>query len=166
MAELQPMTMIVEPLSERQLLQAFPLVREIEPELELEAWLKYARWSRQGAPAPRGMIGVDRDGYLRGIFSYDVTEGPDHHRSLNIRNFVAIDLVQRATVLGILCAAMEALAGKHGCDLVKVHLPPKSHWAAESLGAAGFNVEICRFACDRFDRPASRWQAGRPEPEK
>ena len=136
-------------LSKKKVMQAFPLMREIDPGLELGVWINYAGRLTKADGGLHGVFGAERDGYVRGVFCYEVSPDTSGAATLHIRNFVVLDMVQREAMADILYRAIGDIARGNGCRLVRVHLPRKSFWAAQRLEAAGYIVQPCDFACGK-----------------
>lgn len=136
-------------LNRQKVMQAFPLMREVDPGLELGTWVDYANHLISDEGGSHGIFGAERDGYVRAAFCYEVMPGAGGRAVLNIRNFVVLDMVQREAMANILYHAIADLALRNACKKVRVHLPPKSSWAAPHLEEAGYQVEFCGFACGR-----------------
>jgi hypothetical protein len=73
-------------------------------------------------------------------------------KTLHIRNFVVLDMVQRETIAGILQHSIVDIASRNRCNLVHIHLPLKSYWAAQRFEKKGYQVDFCNFACEKLSR--------------
>jgi hypothetical protein len=135
-------------LNKKNILQAFPLLRELEPKLDLDSWVKYANSMIESKEAVRGAFGAERDGYLRGIFCYEVLPDITHGRVLHVRNFVVLDMVERDMIAKTLYRSIGNLAAQNQCNTVQVHLHPQCQWAATLLENNGYIVQTCCFSFD------------------
>ena len=147
------------PLTRDRVVQAFPLIREIAPNLSVEGWVDFAGRliSKRGdADGRGGIIIAERNRYIRGLFTYEVSSDLCHGRILFAHNVVALDLVQREAVAEVLADAMNRLGQVRECDAVHVHLPPLSAWALPCFERHGHQVEghhLCfRIGAHRADR--------------
>ncbi len=138
---------VLAPLGEERILQAFPLVREVSPEVDMEAWSDYAQ-AMLGEPAPapeaQGIVAAwAQNEYLRGLFVYRLL--PDIHcgRVLSTEFFIGGSPFRKEIVADALLAGAERLAREHSCDAVHTMLPTRPEWFAERLGERGFSAHGC-----------------------
>jgi len=110
--------------------QAYPLVQSARPEVTLEAWTAYAERMNAGTVPPVGEKGIvaieSKRGYIHGLFSFWITIALRHGDVLNVENFIAVDMGDRAAAIKTLIRAVDDLARTHGCAAVYTHLP--DHW--------------------------------------
>ncbi|WP_448203693.1 hypothetical protein [Azospirillum sp. sgz302134] len=128
---------IAKPLGQRQIDQAYPLVRAIAPDLAVEQWRAFAAAligsvdtpapSADTMPAdtkPTGIMTVQNArGYLHGLFSYAIEEHLRHGRILAVENFVVLDLFDATGPAEALLHAMDVLARGLGCTAIHTTLP-------------------------------------------
>ncbi len=104
-------------LASERVVQAYPLIREVAPNLSLAEWVDFARplsAQKGDTGGCRGIIIAERSRYIRGLFIYEVNPELSHGRTLFARNIIVLDLVQRDAVAEALVDAMERLAQAHG----------------------------------------------------
>lgn len=136
-------------LNKQKAMQAFPLMREIEPGLDMAAWAAYAGGLIGEGDRLSGVFGAQRDHYIRGVFCYEVEPGLPGGSLLHIRNFVVLDMVQQEAIADILYHAIGDIARRNNCSAVRIHLPQKSYWAAQGFQKRGYRVDTCNFACGK-----------------
>lgn len=111
---------------------AFPLVREAEAGVTLEAWQDTARKLTCSKSGPSGGIVVaERNGFPRGLFTYRVIELSVSEHQLLVRNLVVMELVRREAAVGVLLSRMGVLAHDLSCAKVHIDLPQVSAWVRE-----------------------------------
>jgi hypothetical protein len=124
--------------------QAYPVAREIAGMLTPEAWSDYAQ-AVVGTPSettwPRGIVVADLDGYIRGMFTYQVQPDLKPQRILELRNFAALQVIRRKTLADALMDAADELAQRHDCGVVHAHIPAGSAWALSYFEDHGHEVE-------------------------
>lgn len=130
-------------LGKQKVMQAYPLMQEIEPGLEFGAWFKYASSLIDGDEHSQGIFGALRGGYVRGVFCYQMEPGFADSCILQIRNFVVLDLVEREAIADILYQSIGDIAQRTNSRLVQVHLPLKSYWAAQKFENKGYRINLC-----------------------
>lgn len=126
------------------IVQAYPLIREVAPNLSLAEWVDFAQplgAQKDQTGGCRGIIIAERSRYIRGLFMYEVTPELAHGQTLSACNVIILDLVQRDAVAEALVDAMERLAQANGCDAVHVHLSPLSEWALPCFERRGHRVQ-------------------------
>ena len=114
---------------------AYPLVRSIAPEVNLEEWLDYVeRRCREG-----GLKGLfDENGALVGLFSYRFGERLRHGRVLALDDFVTFELSRAAPGRAALMSAAEELARSLGCTGVEIRLAARGFAEPDSPKASGW----------------------------
>ena len=160
-------------LTSDRVIQAYPLIREVAPNLSLAEWVDFARplsGQKGETGGCRGIIIAERSRYIRGLFIYEVNPDLSHGRALFARNIIVLDLVQRDAVAEALVDAMERLAQTHGCGAVHVHLSPLSEWALQCFERRGHRVQGYHL-CSRLEEhePIQRQHKGasaRPTPRR
>lgn len=121
-------TFIVKPLGQRQIDQAYPLVRAIAPDLAVERWRAFAASHIGTEDSPIGsatgiMTVQNGRGYIHGLFSYAIEEHLRHGRILAVENFVVLDLFDPSGAAEILVHSMETQARALGCSAIHTTLP-------------------------------------------
>jgi hypothetical protein len=120
---------IIDVLSRDQIRSVYPLVREAFPTLDLAAWLRFARQltgPRRGGQC--GIVAARREGraFPCGLFCYRVEDDLKLGKVLIADHFVAVDLLDPASVLAALVEELDVLAKRQGCRAVRslVHGAP------------------------------------------
>lgn len=140
------------PLAADRIEQVYPLAREIAEDLTPEDWCDYARAVIEVPPEsawPRGIVVAALDGYVRGMFTYQVEPDLRPRRILELRNFAALQVVRRKSLADALMDAADELARTHDCGGVHAHIPAKSAWALSYFEDHGHKVEtlcLCQTA--------------------
>lgn len=122
---------IAKPLGRRQIDQAYPLIGAIAPALGVERWRAFAAAmigegaaSAPGGAMPCGIMTVQNaNGYIHGLFSYNVEQDLRHGRALVVDNFVVLDLFDLPGAAEVLLHAMDGLARDLGCTAIHTNLP-------------------------------------------
>lgn len=133
---------IAKPLGRRQIDQAYPLIGAIAPTLGVERWRAFAAamigegaTAAPGGTIPSGIMTVQNaNGYIHGLFSYNVEQDLRHGRALVVDNFVVLDLFDLPGAAEVLLHAMDGLARDLGCTAIHTNLPEP--YAALSAGSA------------------------------
>jgi len=119
--------LVVEALKTRQIPLAFPLVRLVHPQLTLARWRRQAltliagRGANDGEACDQnsGIIAAwNAQGYILGLFTYRLVVGRDNRRRLQVDDFIAAGLVDRAMVVAALIEGLDALARRHRCTSI------------------------------------------------
>lgn len=142
---------VLAPLDEERILQAYPLVREVSPEVAMKAWSDYAHaMLSKLAPMPetQGIVAAwAQNEYLRGLFVYRVLPDIQCGRVLLAEFFVGGSPFRKEIVADALLAGAEKLAREHACDAVHTTLPMQPEWITERLGERGYSEHgsaLCR----------------------
>ena len=149
---------VVKPLGGGQVLQAYPLVQTVAPNLTLEQWVSYAgelsgRRAKDNGPA--GVMSAQNpDGYIYGIYCHEIETDILHGRVLKVSNLVTANLYDPAGIMDRMIESMIDTAREAKCMAVEVDLPedigrgPQPlHSAASMLRGAGYrlaSVALCR----------------------
>lgn len=117
----------IEMLDPSRIDQAYPLARLAVSRLDLETWRRFASAATIAAPFEVPRIGIiaaaNLRGYLQGLCVYRIEPDLEHSASLSIEHFVALDLIDSALVADELVRALELEGRRHGCRVMKTHLP-------------------------------------------
>ncbi|HEY0833176.1 MAG TPA: hypothetical protein VGE72_04620 [Azospirillum sp.] len=117
------------PLGLRQIDQAYPLVRTIAPDLEVERWRGFATaltGLSRASGAPGGIMTAQNErGYIHGLFSYSVRADLHYGQVLAVDNFIVLDLFNPAGAASVLLKAMEDVARAHHCAAIHTALPER-----------------------------------------
>ena len=135
---------IIEMLSREQIRSVYPLVREAFPTLDLADWLRFARQltgSRRGGPC--GIVAARREGrpFPCGLFCYRVEDDLKLGKVLVADHFVAVDLLDPASVLAALVEELDGLAKRLGCRAVRSLVHGGTPELEGGLYAAGHRPE-------------------------
>lgn len=139
-----PITMevrfIAKALPPDRVMQAYPLLQASEPSLTLERWQEFAEGRSNTGNGKTGngktgcncgIIAVESEnGYLHGLFTFDIAEDLTLGRTLFIDNIVVADLVRRRPVVEAMIDKIEALAAAHDCRAQRIHLSEDNPIAA------------------------------------
>jgi hypothetical protein len=135
---------VVEVLSRGQVRSVYPLVREAFPALDLAAWLRFARpftSPRRGAQC--GIVAARRRSraFPCGLFCYRVEDDLKFSKVLIADYFVAVDLLDPASVLAVLLGELDGLAKRLGCQAVRSLVHGATSDLKGGLHAAGHHPE-------------------------
>ena len=135
---------IIEVLSRDQIRSVYPLVREAFPTLDLAAWLRFARQltgPRRGGQC--GIVAARREGraFPCGLFCYRVEDDLKLGKVLIADHFVAVDLLDPASVLAALVEQLDGLAKRQGCRAVRSLVHGGAPDVEGGLVAAGHRLE-------------------------
>ena len=135
---------IIEVLSREQIRSVYPLVREAFPTLGLSAWLRFARQLtglRRGGQC--GIVAARREGraFPSGLFCYRVEDDLKLGKVLVADHFVAVDLLDPASVLAALVEELDGLAKRLGCQAVRSLVHGGAPDVEGGLYAAGHRPE-------------------------
>ena len=115
--------LVVEPLPLQQARLAFPLMRQVLPTLTLTAWLGFARQiTRLSRHVPAGILVVRRAGspYLCGAVCFRRDHDCQVGAVLTAEYLVALDLLYPQAVVAALIQALDALAVRLQCLVIRV----------------------------------------------
>jgi hypothetical protein len=135
---------IIDVLSRDQIRSVYPLVREAFPTLDLAAWLRFARQltgPRRGGQC--GIVAARREGraFPCGLFCYRVEDDLKLGKVLIADHFVAVDLLDPASVLTALVEELDGLAKRLGCRAVRSLVHGGAPEVEGGLVAAGHRPE-------------------------
>jgi hypothetical protein len=129
------------PLDEEQLVQVFPLVRSVAPDLELAAWQGFAR-RYIGESSAGGIVGIrDERGYFHGLFGYRVRAGLSGGKTLEVDWATAMELLDRTGPAPMLIEAIEAIAARLDCAELLIHLKPGQRRLRRWFEGVGHSVQ-------------------------
>ena len=133
-------------LSEAQISQAFPLVREIAGSLSLTQWQRYARrvlTNSRGSRSKNGIIVARRAGsiYLRGLCSYRTVPDLLARDRLVVGCLAVPATIDCDSVARELIRACQSIAEAHGCRSVQFQLVEPNRWIEPLLREAGFAID-------------------------
>lgn len=133
-------------LSHEEVDHAFPLIRAVCPEADLEGWRRFAsvRIAKQPDNGTGILIVRNEQDCIVGIgafqLSYDMVHGP----ILFADPFCALDIVDQANVARALESGIEKIARRHGCSAV--------HTAVASSGKQSDDGWLCSVLHERGHR--------------
>lgn len=156
---------IIEVLSRDQIRSLYPIVREAVPSIDLSTWLRFAR--QLTGPRRSGQCGIvaaRREGRLFpcGLFCYRVEEDLKLGKVLVADHFVAVDLLNPASVLSALVEELDRLAERLGCHAVRSLVHGGVPHLKGGLYAAGHEPEDASLLLKKLlDRPRGCGKARR-----
>jgi hypothetical protein len=113
---------LVEPMTPGDIRPLFPLMRAVEPELKLSAWLSYSRrMTKAKGGARSGIMVARRRGHSLpcGAVHYRLDHNLRYGQLLTAEHFIAIDLLHPHAVLAALFEALDDLATTYGCGAMR-----------------------------------------------
>jgi len=131
-------------LAADRVVQAFPLARDLLGCASVEDWVAFA------APLTKpeidnhpeqGIIVVERNDYIRGLFSYMVRQGLNGNRVLDVQNFAVLEMTGVDKLTEELIKGAERIAQSLHCDSLFLTVPKKSSWTIRQLEDRGHAVE-------------------------
>ncbi len=136
---------VLAPLSVSRILQAYPLVREVAPDVSVEAWRAYAETVlRPRRRDGRGIVAAySENEYLRGLFVYRIIPDMQGGRVLMLECFVVGSLFVPHAVASALLSGAENVACEHGCSAIRAELRRRSHWLDALLREHGYDQRAC-----------------------
>lgn len=137
---------VIRPLTADRVEQAFPVVQSALRALPLARWRAYAR--RLAKSRSAGVLAAfDEQGYIAGLFSFEVDRDLRHGRVLRVRHLVAVDLIDPGPVLGALLQAIEETAVQRRCDRILIAQAPRTHDRSldRLLAGHGYGMETVVF---------------------
>jgi len=142
------------PLGPKQIDQAYPIVQSILPDLDVNVWREFAEQVGARPEDQAGIITVQNQGYIHGLFSYAVEPHLIHDRLLLIDNFFVLDLFNPGAVAEALLDAVDKLAARLGCRGIHTALPKPveeiaepQDWILHRFRAYGHvieNITLCK----------------------
>jgi hypothetical protein len=121
----------------------FPLMREIDPTLDLKRWLAYARPLVQRRDGRAGILVARRAGrrFPCGAVCYHLSRDLEHGVVLTAEHFITLDLLYPQAVLRALQAALEKIAIRLGCHAVRAIVRGGRSDLAEDLRRSGLGKD-------------------------
>ena len=134
--------------------RAFPLVRNLIPEITPDRWTQFARphLASRSPHWPRGLMAIQNpSGYILGLFVFEVRDDLYENRALCIDNIIVPNLPGRDLVWATIVDTAEHLAIMNGCRVIRAgladELDPSNTdraWLTASLQKAGYAMEGIR----------------------
>jgi len=133
-------------LTEVQVDQAYPLVRELVASMSVPEWQRFAGRllaSGRGLRRESGIIAALGPGsvYFRGLCGYRIFPDPSGRDLLIAGCFAVPATIDCESVARALIVACQAVADAHGCESVEVHLSERNRWIEPLLLDAGYGVD-------------------------
>jgi hypothetical protein len=113
---------LVEPITPGDVRPLFPLMRAVEPDLKLNAWLVFCkRITKAKAGARVGIMVARRRGHRFpcGAVHYRLDRSLRHGQLLTAEHFIAIDPLYPHAVLAALFEALDGVATECGCSAMR-----------------------------------------------
>ena len=136
------------PLGPRQIDQAYPIVQSILPDLDVSVWRDFAEQIAARPEEQAGIITVQNQGYIHGLFSYAIEPHLIHERVLLIDNFFVLDLFNQRALAEALLDAVDALAKRLKCRAILTAVPRQpedaanqGNWVLDRFRAWGYTLE-------------------------
>lgn len=121
-----------EPLSGREIAQAYPLIRELAPEMTLKRWQDYAETiadaQSTGGPQRGFLAARSSAGYLLGLCCYRVDLDLRDGMTLTVDDVVVPGILGQRQITEALFQAVEGLAQRYGCSSIHISCPVKVSW--------------------------------------
>lgn len=143
--------------------RAYPLVRNIAPQITLERWNRFVRplLASRSSVWPRGVMTIQNAAEcILGLFSFEVRDELNDGRTLLLDNIVTASIPGRDAIWAAVMDAADHLAQVHGCRAIRAGLggdldtsDRDRAWLVSSLEGAGFALDGIR-ACKRLDAPS------------
>ncbi|MEO3427520.1 hypothetical protein AAFN88_01590 [Pelagibius sp. CAU 1746] len=135
-------------LSQAEVDQAFPLIRTICPDANLDAWRSFASQRiAQGSEKGTGILIVrNEQGCIVAIAAFLLSHDLVHGPILLADHFSALDIVDQGNVARALEAGLEKIARRHGCSAVHTSIPSTDRrsddgWLCSVLFERGHRIE-------------------------
>lgn len=135
---------LVEPMTLGDIRPLFPLMRAIEPSLQLSAWLNYARSVVKAKPSTRAGILIARrrpQAMPCGAACYRLDRDLRYGSVLTAEHVIALDLLYPQAVLMALFDALDGLALRLGCGAIRSIAHDRGPDILEPLRIAGHRRE-------------------------
>lgn len=104
-------------LGRDQIDQAYPIVQSACPGVGVDDWRRFA--SAMTGDGPRGIMTVQHQGYIHGLYAHRVDADVQHDRVLVINPLIIMAMVHRARILDAMARTIEAQAAEFGCNAVQ-----------------------------------------------
>jgi len=136
--------------------RAFPLVRNLAPDITLERWTRFAKphLASRSPDWPRGLMTIQNAaGYILGLFVFEVRDDLYEKRVLCIDNIIIPNIPGRDAIWAGVVDAAEHIAAMNGCRTIRAgladDLEPGARdrdqtWLTGSLEKAGYSFEGMR----------------------
>ena len=136
-------------LSAERVVQAYPLARDILGCSSVDDWAAFAEPLTRPASSnhpEQGIIVIERNTYIRGLFSYLVRQGLNGNRVLDVQNFTVLEMAGGERVTDELIKGAERIARRLRCNSLFLTVPKKSNWTIRQLEDRGHTIESFCFS--------------------
>lgn len=130
-------------------IRAYPLARDILGCESVEDWIAFAAPLTKpvtGDHPEQGIIVIERNDYIRGMFSYLVRQGLRGNRLLDVQNFAVLEMTGEERLTEELIKGAERIAQNLQCDSLFITVPKKSSWTIRQLEHRGHAIESYCFS--------------------
>lgn len=142
----------VSPLSEDKVDRAFPLMRCVEPDLDLDDWRRFCReeLGKTGHDGGAGAVFVASNprGYLQGLCVASLPAGEREARVLEVPIFIAASVADRDGVAAEMMEFLEAYCRDKVCGGIRIWPLDRDNWkrlvehAPPPAAAAGTTIPL------------------------
>ncbi len=171
----------IHPLRPEERERAYALIRLIKPSVDVERWQEFLETTHGACAKPRRrgvVVASTPDGYLVGLFTWEVQASLDHGRVFAVDNLVATGVLDREPLLSATLAYIDEQAKDLSCGGVQIMLP--SYYTGTSVLRSpqpmvdgfvehGFSVvdqKLCKqCTIDEADSSPKRKRAGNNSPD-
>jgi len=128
------------PLGLDRLKEAYPLVRDMAPQVTAEQWQAYVAPALSGDPGA-GVFAIEgTKGFIRGLCVYRVVKDIEGAKQFVIVEIVVSRTLYRRAAAKALIVAMEHEARKQGCDAIVTDCPVESRWLFDLAAQEGYRL--------------------------
>lgn len=132
--------LILVPLGLDRLKEAYPLVRDMAPQVTAEQWHAYVAPVLGGDP-DTGVFAIEAaHGFIRGLCVYRVVKDLDGAKQFVIVEIVVSRSLYRKAAARALIAAMEQEARERGCGGIVTDCPVESRWLFDLASQEGYRL--------------------------
>jgi hypothetical protein len=137
----------VHPMTSDEARLAYPLVREAEPAVQLDAWLGFARRTARAAAGRSGIMVATREGqrFPSGLFCYRCHDDLALGSVMTADYFVAVDILDPTPVVGAMVRELESLGERLKCDAVRSIVHTRAERLSHCLERSGHRLEATNF---------------------
>lgn len=131
--------------------KAYPLVRGIMPSVTLDRWTEFAKpyFAARSPKWPRGLMTIqNKEGYILGLFGFEVRDELRSNRALFIDNIIVPRIPGHDMIWTAVVGTAETLAAINGCRAIQIKLSGDLNasgstrdWLGSSLATSGYSVE-------------------------
>lgn len=143
---------IARPLLANQVMQAYPLVQALDPQLSPESWCEFAASALEfpddgGTPHSRIMTLQTAGGYIHALFIYRINRDLRDGRRLEVDHLVAFELPGQVTAVTAALRVIEQIARDSGCEAIAVATPMRNDagkasasMVSDTLHRSGYDI--------------------------